>query len=170
MLLRSQIQVLKPGTFITLYKWVAVWVSEHQCQVIVLMRKLGAMPRIKVFLINCLCLSVSGIMLLLLCFFAFLHCWLNLFGELLRFADRMFYKVCGTRLIFCGIISPVNTLFSDTLTSPDGKMLINDKWDYSRVAWCSQSSLTSPSSVCSGTSRDWVLCFDWCVPASLKLR
>lgn len=32
-------------------------------------------------------------MFLLLCFFAFLHCWLNLFGELLRFADRMFYKV-----------------------------------------------------------------------------
>ncbi|XP_035760483.1 sterol O-acyltransferase 2 [Neolamprologus brichardi] len=38
---------------------------------------------------------LPGIMLLLLCFFAFLHCWLNLFGELLRFADRMFYKVCG---------------------------------------------------------------------------
>lgn len=38
---------------------------------------------------------VAGIMLLLLCFFAFLHCWLNLFAELLRFADRMFYKVCG---------------------------------------------------------------------------
>ncbi|TKS70633.1 Sterol O-acyltransferase 1 [Collichthys lucidus] len=35
---------------------------------------------------------LPGIMLLLLCFFAFLHCWLNLFGELLRFADRMFYK------------------------------------------------------------------------------
>lgn len=35
-------------------------------------------------------------MILLLCFFAFLHCWLNLFGELLRFADRMFYKVCDT--------------------------------------------------------------------------
>lgn len=39
--------------------------------------------------------SVAGIMLLLLCFFAFLHCWLNLFAELLRFADRMFYKVRG---------------------------------------------------------------------------
>ncbi|XP_029989159.1 sterol O-acyltransferase 2 [Sphaeramia orbicularis] len=35
---------------------------------------------------------LPGIMLLLLCFFAFLHCWLNLFAELLRFADRMFYK------------------------------------------------------------------------------
>lgn len=61
------------------------------------------MPRIKVFLTTpsslsfslSVSLSVSGIMLLLLCFFAFLHCWLNLFGELLCFADRMFYKVCG---------------------------------------------------------------------------
>ncbi|XP_034022031.1 sterol O-acyltransferase 2 [Thalassophryne amazonica] len=35
---------------------------------------------------------LPGIMILLLSFFAFLHCWLNLFGELLRFADRMFYK------------------------------------------------------------------------------
>jgi hypothetical protein len=35
-------------------------------------------------------------MILLLAFFAFLHCWLNLFGELLRFGDRMFYKVCET--------------------------------------------------------------------------
>lgn len=40
--------------------------------------------------------SVAGIMFLLLCFFAFLHCWLNLFAELLRFADRMFYKVRGS--------------------------------------------------------------------------
>ncbi|XP_057702702.1 sterol O-acyltransferase 2 isoform X3 [Corythoichthys intestinalis] len=36
---------------------------------------------------------LPGIMLLLLCFFAFLHCWLNLFAELLQFADRMFYKL-----------------------------------------------------------------------------
>lgn len=26
-------------------------------------------------------------------FFAFLHCWLNAFAEMMRFADRMFYKV-----------------------------------------------------------------------------
>lgn len=52
------------------------------------------MHRIKLFLIMP-SVCVSGIMFLLLCFFAFLHCWLNLFGELLRFADRMFYKVCA---------------------------------------------------------------------------
>lgn len=38
-------------------------------------------------------LSLSGMLMLLLGFFAFLHCWLNAFAEMLRFADRMFYKV-----------------------------------------------------------------------------
>ncbi|XP_075055272.1 sterol O-acyltransferase 2 isoform X2 [Mixophyes fleayi] len=36
--------------------------------------------------------TVPGIFVLLLTFFAFLHCWLNAFAEMLRFADRMFYK------------------------------------------------------------------------------
>lgn len=31
--------------------------------------------------------------MLLLIFFAFLHCWLNAFAEMLRFGDRMFYRV-----------------------------------------------------------------------------
>lgn len=31
--------------------------------------------------------------MLLLIFFAFLHCWLNAFAEMLRFGDRMFYQV-----------------------------------------------------------------------------
>lgn len=34
-----------------------------------------------------------GIFMLLLIFFAFLHCWLNAFAEMLRFGDRMFYRV-----------------------------------------------------------------------------
>lgn len=38
------------------------------------------------------CLSL-GVLVLFLAFFAFLHCWLNAFAEMLRFADRMFYKV-----------------------------------------------------------------------------
>lgn len=53
-------------------------------------------PQPRSSLISPLHASVAGIMLLLLCFFAFLHCWLNLFAELLQFADRMFYKVCGS--------------------------------------------------------------------------
>uniref|UniRef100_A0A3B5LQC6 O-acyltransferase n=1 Tax=Xiphophorus couchianus TaxID=32473 RepID=A0A3B5LQC6_9TELE len=35
---------------------------------------------------------LPGVLVLLLGFFAFLHCWLNAFAEMLRFADRMFYK------------------------------------------------------------------------------
>ncbi|XP_019502208.1 PREDICTED: sterol O-acyltransferase 1 isoform X2 [Hipposideros armiger] len=34
----------------------------------------------------------SGVLILFLTFFAFLHCWLNAFAEMLRFGDRMFYK------------------------------------------------------------------------------
>ncbi|XP_075772031.1 sterol O-acyltransferase 2 isoform X2 [Pelodiscus sinensis] len=36
--------------------------------------------------------TLPGTFLLLLFFFAFLHCWLNAFAEMLRFADRAFYK------------------------------------------------------------------------------
>eukprot|EP01083_Nonionella_stella_P021009 58258_1 len=36
--------------------------------------------------------ALPGIMLLLLGFFGFLHSWLNLFAELLRFGDRQFYE------------------------------------------------------------------------------
>ncbi|KAI4546621.1 hypothetical protein MG293_003176, partial [Ovis ammon polii] len=37
--------------------------------------------------------TLPGIFMLLLIFFAFLHCWLNAFAEMLRFGDRMFYRV-----------------------------------------------------------------------------
>uniref|UniRef100_A0A672HZS1 Sterol O-acyltransferase 1 n=1 Tax=Salarias fasciatus TaxID=181472 RepID=A0A672HZS1_SALFA len=35
---------------------------------------------------------LPGVLVLFLGFFAFLHCWLNAFAEMLCFADRMFYK------------------------------------------------------------------------------
>lgn len=35
---------------------------------------------------------LPGLLIMLLSFFAFLHCWLNAFAEMLRFGDRMFYK------------------------------------------------------------------------------
>lgn len=37
-----------------------------------------------------------AVLILFLSFFAFLHCWLNAFAEMLRFGDRMFYKVMCT--------------------------------------------------------------------------
>ncbi|KAF4018613.1 hypothetical protein G4228_010015 [Cervus hanglu yarkandensis] len=44
-------------------------------------------------LILCIFNSIlPGVLILFLIFFAFLHCWLNAFAEMLRFGDRMFYK------------------------------------------------------------------------------
>jgi hypothetical protein len=40
-------------------------------------------------ILNC---HLSGSLLLLIGFFAFLHCWLNAFSEMLCFGDRMFYQ------------------------------------------------------------------------------
>ncbi|XP_040278317.1 sterol O-acyltransferase 2-like [Bufo bufo] len=36
--------------------------------------------------------TLPGAFVLLISFFAFLHCWMNAFAEMLRFADRRFYK------------------------------------------------------------------------------
>ncbi|XP_073939557.1 sterol O-acyltransferase 2 isoform X3 [Castor canadensis] len=41
--------------------------------------------------------TLPGIFILLLIFFAFLHCWQNAFAEMLRFGDRMFYRLLGGR-------------------------------------------------------------------------
>ncbi|XP_026559095.1 sterol O-acyltransferase 1 isoform X2 [Pseudonaja textilis] len=44
-------------------------------------------------LVLCIFNSIlPGVLILFLTFFAFLHCWLNAFAEVLRFADRMFYQ------------------------------------------------------------------------------
>ncbi|CAM5134401.1 unnamed protein product [Eretmochelys imbricata] len=44
-------------------------------------------------LVLCIFNSIlPGVLILFLVFFAFLHCWLNAFAEMLRFADRMFYE------------------------------------------------------------------------------
>nr|XP_012628032.1 sterol O-acyltransferase 1 isoform X2 [Microcebus murinus] len=40
---------------------------------------------------------LPGVLILFLTFFAFLHCWLNAFAEMLRFGDRMFYKLFSKR-------------------------------------------------------------------------
>ncbi|XP_061490210.1 sterol O-acyltransferase 1 isoform X2 [Rhineura floridana] len=44
-------------------------------------------------LVLCIFNSIlPGVLMTFLVFFLFLHCWLNAFAEMLRFADRMFYK------------------------------------------------------------------------------
>lgn len=47
-------------------------------------------------------------LVLFLAFFAFLHCWLNAFAEMLRFADRMFYKV---HFCHCQAQKPFNVFY-----------------------------------------------------------
>ncbi|MEJ1271201.1 sterol O-acyltransferase 2 [Cricetulus griseus] len=47
----------------------------------------------RALLLSILHATGPGIFMLLLIFFAFLHCWLNAFAEMLRFGDRMFYRV-----------------------------------------------------------------------------
>ncbi|XP_034955750.2 sterol O-acyltransferase 2 [Zootoca vivipara] len=47
---------------------------------------------IKTLVLSIFNATLPGTFLLLLAFFAFLHCWLNAFAEMLRFADRTFYK------------------------------------------------------------------------------
>uniref|UniRef100_A0A674J028 O-acyltransferase n=1 Tax=Terrapene triunguis TaxID=2587831 RepID=A0A674J028_9SAUR len=47
---------------------------------------------IKTLVLSIFNATLPGTFLLLLSFFAFLHCWLNAFAEMLRFADRTFYK------------------------------------------------------------------------------
>uniref|UniRef100_A0A8C0GCV3 Sterol O-acyltransferase 2 n=1 Tax=Chelonoidis abingdonii TaxID=106734 RepID=A0A8C0GCV3_CHEAB len=47
---------------------------------------------IKTLVLSIFNATLPGTFLLLLSFFAFLQCWLNAFAEMLRFADRTFYK------------------------------------------------------------------------------
>ncbi|CAF0705986.1 unnamed protein product [Brachionus calyciflorus] len=47
---------------------------------------------LKMFIHSILNCTLPGTLLLLVAFFAFLHCWLNAWAEMLRFSDRMFYK------------------------------------------------------------------------------
>lgn len=56
----------------------------------------------------CVCVCVhAGALILFLAFFAFLHCWLNAFAEMLRFGDRMFYRV---RKIITDHYAPLQTI------------------------------------------------------------
>ena len=47
---------------------------------------------VKMFISSILSCHLPGTLLLLILFYGILHCWLNMFSEMLRFGDRMFYK------------------------------------------------------------------------------
>jgi len=50
-------------------------------------------------LLTCDCVAVAA-------FFSILHSWFNAFAEMLRFADRLFYKVCFLSVLL--LFSTVN--------------------------------------------------------------
>lgn len=55
--------------------------------------------------------------MLLLIFFAFLHCWLNAFAEMLRFGDRMFYRDWWNSTSFSNYYRTWNVVVHDWLYS-----------------------------------------------------
>ncbi|KAJ8358929.1 hypothetical protein SKAU_G00154540 [Synaphobranchus kaupii] len=61
--------------------------------------------------------TLPGMLILLLGFFAFLHCWLNAFAEMLRFADRMFYKDWWNSTSFANYYRTWNVVVHDWLYS-----------------------------------------------------
>nr|KAF6497882.1 sterol O-acyltransferase 2 [Rousettus aegyptiacus] len=61
--------------------------------------------------------TLPGIFMLLLIFFAFLHCWLNAFAEMLRFGDRMFYQDWWNSTSFSNYYCTWNMVVHDWLYS-----------------------------------------------------
>ncbi|KAM9228781.1 sterol O-acyltransferase 2 [Dugong dugon] len=71
--------------------------------------------------------TLPGILMLLLIFFAFLHCWLNAFAEMLRFGDRMFYRDWWNSTSFSNYYRTWNVVVHDWLYSyvyQDGLWLV----------------------------------------------
>ncbi|XP_053549904.1 sterol O-acyltransferase 1 [Bombina bombina] len=67
-------------------------------------------------LVLCIFNSIlPGVLILFLAFFAFLHCWLNAFAEMLRFADRMFYKDWWNSTSFSNYYRTWNVVVHDWL-------------------------------------------------------
>ncbi|CAF3330719.1 unnamed protein product [Rotaria socialis] len=58
---------------------------------------------------------MPGSLFLLLAFYGFLHCWLNAFAEMLRFADRMFYKDWWNSTSFAAYYRTWNVVVHDWL-------------------------------------------------------
>ncbi|XP_062059602.1 sterol O-acyltransferase 2 isoform X1 [Lepus europaeus] len=74
--------------------------------------------------------TLPGIFMLFLIFFAFLHCWLNAFAEMLRFGDRMFYRDWWNSTSFSNYYRTWNVVVHDWLYSyvyQDGLWLLGGR-------------------------------------------
>ncbi|KAI1891941.1 hypothetical protein AGOR_G00148890 [Albula goreensis] len=58
---------------------------------------------------------LPGVLVFFLAFYAFLHCWLNAFAEMLRFGDRMFYKDWWNSTSFANYYRTWNVVVHDWL-------------------------------------------------------
>lgn len=63
-------------------------------------------------ILNC---TLPGTLLLVVGFYAFLHCWLNAFAEMTKFADRMFYKDWWNASNYSNYYRSWNTVVHDFL-------------------------------------------------------
>ncbi|KAM5180158.1 sterol O-acyltransferase 2 isoform 2-T2 [Mantella aurantiaca] len=70
---------------------------------------------IKTLVLSIFHATLPGTFVLLLSFFAFMHCWLNAFAEMLRFADRMFYKDWWNSTSFSNYYRTWNVVVHDWL-------------------------------------------------------
>lgn len=59
--------------------------------------------------------TLPGTFILLIAFYLFLHCWLNAFAEMLRFADRMFYQDWWNSTSFSNYYRTWNVVVHDFL-------------------------------------------------------
>ncbi|XP_043938137.1 sterol O-acyltransferase 2 [Protopterus annectens] len=59
--------------------------------------------------------TLPGTFMLLIAFYLFLHCWLNAFAEMLRFADRMFYQDWWNSTSFSNYYRTWNVVVHDFL-------------------------------------------------------
>ncbi|XP_078713688.1 sterol O-acyltransferase 1 isoform X3 [Lampetra fluviatilis] len=92
----------------------AYYVFVRLC--IPLFRNFGKEPlSIRVLVLNMFNCTLPGVLILLLAFFAFLHCWLNAFAEMLRFADRMFYQDWWNSTSFANYYRTWNVVVHDWL-------------------------------------------------------
>ncbi|XP_039186525.1 sterol O-acyltransferase 2-like isoform X3 [Crotalus tigris] len=70
---------------------------------------------IKILLLSIFDSVVPGITLGIMMHYFFLHCWQNMFAEILRFADRSFYKDWWNSRSFSGFFRTLNVIVHDWL-------------------------------------------------------
>lgn len=91
----------------------------------------------KMFLSSILSCHLPGTLLLVICFYGLLHCWLNAFAEMLRFSDRMFYKDWWNSTNYSNYYRTVSAYFL-ILTS---NLFFNFEYFFSGMLLCMTGSI-----------------------------